>query len=86
MRIGVSFDGFGTFAEALAFARADDARPFAAHIQRHQQVEIGVRVRGEGERRQTGFRHRNPKLFRQFPDQRLLWRFVRLHFPTRKFP
>ena len=40
--------------QLLALARTDEALPFAAHVKRHQQVEVVIGVAGEAERRQAG--------------------------------
>ena len=58
----------------------EPAWPFARHlslpapadIERHQQMEVGIGVAREGQRRETGFPDDDSEFLLQFPDQRLL--------------
>src|SRR6185437_14972157 len=65
--------------KALAFARRDHALPAAADIKRHQQMKIFVAVRGESQRRETGFVRVDAELFLELADQRRLGAFAVMH-------
>src|SRR5277367_1887128 len=56
--------------QCLVLARPRYAFPAPAQIQRHQQMEPLVLVRGEGERREAGGGDVDPQLLLQFADQR----------------
>ncbi len=72
--------------QRLVLARHRNALPAAAQIQRHQQVEPFIGVRGEGERRQAGGRDIDAEFFLQFADQRHLRRLARRQFSPGEFP
>ena len=60
----------------LAFARVRDTLPFAAGKKWHEQVEILVAVRGEGERRQAGIPRVDAQFLVQFADEGVLGGFA----------
>ena len=62
------------------------ALPFAAHIQRHQQMEIGIAVTRERKRGEACFPNGYSQLLRQFPDQRFFRTLTRLDLAAGKFP
>ena len=49
-------------------------------------MEIGIGVRGEGERREAAFVDVDPELLGEFADQRRLRRLAGLHLAAGKFP
>ena len=68
------------------FARFNKPFPPSANIKRHQEMEILIAERGEGQRREAGLFDGDPQFFVQFPDQALFGAFARFHFAARKFP
>src|SRR5262245_42891059 len=56
--------------EALPLACAWYPRPSAADVKRHQQVELGVGMGGEGQRRQTVGGDVDAELFGKLANQR----------------
>ena len=70
----------------LTLARGRDAGPFAAHVKRHQQVKIGVGVRGEGEGCQAARRDVDAELLGEFADQRGLGGLAGIEFAAGEFP
>ena len=68
------------------FLRRDDPLPTPAKIKRHEEVEIGIGVRGEGERREAGLLHTNAELFAKLPDERLFGPLAGFDLATGKFP
>ena len=70
----------------LRLDRPRRSLPFAAHIEKHQQMELFIGVTGEGQGRQTGRLGIDADLFPQFPDQRLFRRFSGFDLSAGKFP
>ena len=72
--------------EPLPFARRRNSRPFAADVKRHQQMEVGVGVGREGERREATRRDVDAEFLGELADQRRLRRFTRVDLAARKLP
>src|SRR5262245_14909945 len=63
--------------DPLAFAWPDLPFPPPAHIEWHQQVERGVSVTGESQRREAGRRHVDAELFLELANERLFGTLTR---------
>src|SRR5690606_24529672 len=72
--------------QLLALLRRRGALPDAADIERHQQVERLVTMRGEGEGSETALVRVDAQLLVQLSDQRLLRRLVVVHLASGKLP
>ena len=70
----------------LAFMRGHVSPPAAAEIDRHQQVEIGISVARESERRQIALLDLDAKLLVQLADQGFLRLLSRLDLASGKLP
>jgi len=68
------------------FLRRDDPLPTPAKIKRHEEVEIGISVRGEGERREASLLHQYVQLFAKLSDERLFGPLSGFDLATGKFP
>src|SRR5262245_57671580 len=66
--------------------RHDRAFPTAADIERHEEMEFLVSMRGESKRREAGFFDRDAEFFFCFADDRFFGTFARLHLAAGKFP
>src|SRR4051812_797940 len=72
--------------EPLAFPGRHGALPAAAHIERHQQVEIRIAVAGESQRRQTGLLDHDAQLLLELANKRLFRPFALLDLAAGEFP
>ena len=60
--------------------------PLAAGKERHQEVEVVIAVRGEGQRREAAFPGVNTQFLLQFADQTGLGRLVPFDLSAGKLP
>ena len=72
--------------QSLRFARLCEALPAAADKERHQQVEIGIGMAGECQRREARLFDGYADFLVQLADQRRLGPLAGLDFAAREFP
>ena len=72
--------------EALALARQRDPRPLAADIERHQQVKVGIGVRGEGEGSEAARGNVDAEFLAKLADQRRFRGLARVDLAAGKLP
>jgi len=72
--------------QGLPLARHRPACPAAAQIERHQQVELVVRVAGKGERGEATDGYVDAKLLPQLTDQSGLGRFAGIKLAAGELP
>src|SRR5271170_6732164 len=72
--------------ELLPFPRLGDTRPAPADIERHQQMELGIKVTRECQRCEALLLDVDTQLLFQLADQTLLRPFAGLHLAAGKLP
>src|SRR5215470_2257484 len=72
--------------EFLSFLRGHGAVPAPAHVERHEQMKVGVSMARKGERCDARLRDRNPQFLSEFADERLFGPFTRFHLTARELP
>src|SRR5262245_58910424 len=58
--------------ESLAFSAGDAPLPSPTDVKRHEQMEVGIGMAGEGQRRKTRFLDGDRELLAQFSNQSFL--------------
>ena len=72
--------------ERLPVERLNEALPAAANEERHQQVEILIRMARERERREAVRFDRNVKLLLKFADEGIFRPFAGIHLAAGELP
>jgi hypothetical protein len=72
--------------EALSFPRRRGPRPFAADVERHQQMKVGIGVGCKGERGETARCDIDAELLGELTDQRRLGGFAGVDLAAGKLP
>src|SRR5260370_41561056 len=72
--------------EFLSFLRDHGALPAPAHIERHEQMEVGVSMARKGERSDARLCDRNSQLLSELADERLFPPFAGFHLAPRALP
>src|SRR5260370_12086876 len=72
--------------QVLAFQGRHRSLPTSAYIERHQQMEIRIRVAGESERCEALLLDNDSQLLFKLAHQSILGPLTRIDLATRKFP